>query len=453
MLNIRPSAVGGTFYPGNAVTLSASIDAMLEEAVRRNPPAEIGSLPKVIIVPHAGYIYSGPVAASAFSLIRGGKGTINRVVLVGPVHRVPVKGVALSSASFFETPLGMIPLDSNAAQELADVPEIIVSDAAHGMEHSLEVQLPFLQRVLGEFSLIPLAVGDTGAGVVAQLLERLWGGPETLIVISTDFSHYKSYEAARIMDDATIQSLLNLQLLTSYEQACGALPVNGLIVAARHKGLVPRLIDVRNSGDTAGDKDRVVGYASLALYEKASVQDDRGRLLLAIARATLSSRFGILHAVDESAPWLAEPGACFVTLTKGGELRGCIGSLEPYRPLLQDLKQNALAAAFRDPRFPALELGELDKIRVEVSLLSSVSTIIFSDEADALAQLRPGIDGVIFEYGANRGTFLPQVWEQVPHPRDFFMHLKLKAGLKPDFWDNGVRLSRYTVKKYKEELI
>jgi len=178
--------------------------------------------------------------------------------------------------------------------------------------------------------------------------------------------------------------------------------------------------------------------------------DDRGRIMLAIARAAIASKYGNTERADESAPWLTEPGACFVTLTLDGELRGCIGSLEPYRPLLQDLKENALAAAFHDPRFPPLREQELAVIRVEVSLLSRVVPISFRDEEDALAQLRPGVDGVILEYGRHRGTFLPQVWEQLPTSRQFFRHLKMKAGLQPTFWDDGVRLFRYTVEKFKE---
>ena len=179
--------------------------------------------------------------------------------------------------------------------------------------------------------------------------------------------------------------------------------------------------------------------------------EDRGTIMLAIARAAIASRLGKRLAADESAPWLSEPGACFVTLTINGELRGCIGSLEPYRPLLQDLKENALAAAFHDPRFRPLSEQELGAVRVEVSLLSAVAPLSFRDEADAVAQLRPGIDGVILEYGRNRGTFLPQVWEQLPAPREFFAHLKLKAGLSPHFWADGIRLSRYTVEKWKEQ--
>ena len=180
------------------------------------------------------------------------------------------------------------------------------------------------------------------------------------------------------------------------------------------------------------------------------MSDERGSIMLTIARAAIYSRFGRILFTEESSSWLSQPGACFVTLTMAGALRGCIGSLEPYRSLLQDLTQNALAAAFRDPRFPPLEEGELESIRVEVSLLSPIVPLIFKDEADALAQLRPGVDGVLLAFGQNRGTFLPQVWEQLPQPEQFFSHLKLKAGLPSTFWDEGICLYRYTVDKYRE---
>lgn len=268
MTTIRPPAVAGSFYPGNPERLATEIDLMLEEAGRRNPPAADEPFPKAVIVPHAGYVYSGPVAAGAYLRIGRGQGTVTRVVLLGPVHRVPVRGLALSTAAAFETPLGTTPLDRHAAELLAGLPQVVVSDAAHALEHSLEVQLPFLQRVLGDFSLLPLAVGDARPEAVAEVLERLWGGTETLIVISSDLSHYLPYDTARRLDRDTVQELLDLHLLPSHEQACGATPVNGMIAAARRKGLVPKLIDLRNSGDTAGDKGRVVGYAAIALYER-----------------------------------------------------------------------------------------------------------------------------------------------------------------------------------------
>ncbi|MDP2963592.1 MAG: AmmeMemoRadiSam system protein A [Sulfurimicrobium sp.] len=177
---------------------------------------------------------------------------------------------------------------------------------------------------------------------------------------------------------------------------------------------------------------------------------EQGKILLAIARATISSALGKAMQADESPPWLQEPGATFVTLTQQGELRGCIGSLEAHRPLLVDVKANALAAAFRDPRFPPLIADELDRTQVEVSLLSPLSPIVFNSEEDALAQLQPEVDGIVFEYEFYRSTFLPQVWEQLPQPAEFMAHLKHKAGLSPGFWDTNVRLFRYTVNKWKE---
>lgn len=179
--------------------------------------------------------------------------------------------------------------------------------------------------------------------------------------------------------------------------------------------------------------------------------DERGPALLAIARAAISSALGHPLQADESPPWLQEPGATFVTLTKQGELRGCIGSLEAHRPLLADVKANALAAAFRDTRFSPLAEDELDDVRVEVSLLSPLSPLVFVSEQDALQQLRPDVDGIVFEYGAYRSTFLPQVWEQLPEPAEFMAHLKYKAGLSPGFWADGIKLSRYSVSKWKEQ--
>lgn len=179
--------------------------------------------------------------------------------------------------------------------------------------------------------------------------------------------------------------------------------------------------------------------------------DERGAVLLAIARAVIARNFGLPVQADECAPWLADPGATFVTLTQDGKLRGCIGSLEAYRPLLEDVKANACAAAFYDTRFAPLDAGEFERTRVEVSLLSPLQPIAFRDEQDALAQLRPGIDGVVLEYGYHRGTFLPQVWEQLPRPEDFLAHLKAKAGLPADFWADGIKLYRYTVEKWKEQ--
>jgi hypothetical protein len=314
------------------------------------------------------------------------------------------------------------------------------------------VHLPFLQRALDRFTLVPLVVGRASPEEVAQVIDRLWGGDETLIVVSSDLSHYLGYAQAQATDRNTVRQILARQPVIDPHQACGAAPVNGLLVAAGRHGLGPRLLDLRNSGDTAGDRSRVVGYASFAFYpEESQEADDPGKVMIPIARSSIGGVLGMGFDTPDHHDFLHQHGACFVTLTRHGQLRGCIGSLQAHRKLLDDVKANAKAAAFLDPRFQPLTATELKTTLVEVSLLSVSEPLRFSSEAEALAQLRPGVDGLIFEYATHRGTFLPQVWEQLPDPRQFFAHLKRKAGLPPDFWAEGVRISRYTVTKWRED--
>jgi MEMO1 family protein len=268
MNTVRPPAVAGMFYPAAASELARDVGALLahaESAARGEP------VPKAIIAPHAGYVYSGPIAATAYARLAPARGKVTRVVLLGPVHRVPVRGLALPAAAVLATPLGNIPIDVDAVVKLSKLPQVTVSPAAHALEHSLEVHLPFLQTVLEKFSVVPLAVGDATADEVAQVLDILWGGAETLIVVSSDLSHYLSYHEAQTIDRATAQAILDLRTDISHEQACGGTPVNGLVLAARRRSLTPQLLDLRNSGDTAGDRKRVVGYGAFAFYEAPHV--------------------------------------------------------------------------------------------------------------------------------------------------------------------------------------
>ena len=262
---VRQAVVDGLFYPAAPAALRAVVADHLAGAgadAARVPP-------KLLITPHAGYEYCGVVAAQAYTLLgRRRNAVIRRVVLLGPAHRVAIGGLAAPEADAFETPLGEIPLDLAALASLADLPQVVRSDRVHEREHSLEVQLPFLQMLLGSFTLVPLVVGDAGAEDVAQVLERLWGGDETLIVISSDLSHYLPYEQAQAIDRATAQRILRLDAGLDPHEACGAAAINGALLAARRHGLVPRLLDLRNSGDTAGDRARVVGYGALAFEER-----------------------------------------------------------------------------------------------------------------------------------------------------------------------------------------
>jgi len=259
MQSVRPSAVAGLFYPSEENILKHDLRDLLATAHH----VELQS-PKALIVPHAGYVYSGPIAATAYSALQRIASTINRVILLGPTHRVAVRGLVLPDNEAFATPLGNVPVDIEAAQTIAHLPQVSINSLAHAQEHSLEVQLPFLQTVLNKFKVLPLAVGLASPEEVCDVLELLWGGDETLIVVSSDLSHYLPYDTAKRVDSASIHSIAIGHEL-SHEQACGATPINGLMLAAARHHLKPHLLDLRNSGDTAGSRDGVVGYAALAL--------------------------------------------------------------------------------------------------------------------------------------------------------------------------------------------
>ncbi len=257
---IRQPAVAGTFYPARRDLLERDVRAFLAS----NKVDARHDRPKALIVPHAGYVYSGATAAAAYASLVKIVAGISRVVLIGPAHRVAVRGLALPDVDAFATPLGAVKLDKDAIKLISGLKQVVLSSAAHAAEHSLEVQIPFLQSVLGEFKLVPLVVGDASASEVAEVLDRLWGGPETLIVISSDLSHFLTYEKACAIDRKTVDSILSLSPLHNHQHACGAIPINGLLISAKRHHLQPQLIDLCNSGDTAGDKSRVVGYAAFA---------------------------------------------------------------------------------------------------------------------------------------------------------------------------------------------
>ena len=256
----RLPAVAGLFYPDDPYELQAVIRGFLD-AVR-----PMSTRPKALIVPHAGYVYSGAVAATAYRCLVDADPPISRVVIAGPSHRIPVPGIAVPECAAFETPLGRVPIDVAVVGQLMRLPHVLGSNVAHRLEHSLEVQLPFLQVTLGGFSIVPLAVGEAAPSVVARVLEACWGGPETLVVVSTDLSHYRDYATARSLDEATASALVSKADDLGDEQACGCRVLNGLMRLVRRKELCVDLLDLRNSGDTSGDRSRVVGYGAFAIH-------------------------------------------------------------------------------------------------------------------------------------------------------------------------------------------
>ena len=351
---MRPPAVAGAFYPRDAGELDHAVRGLLAAAT-----AVAGPAPKAIIAPHAGYIYSGAIAAEAYAWLAEAKDRIKRVILLGPAHRMPFRGIAASSATAFSTPLGEIPLDGEATRRLMTLNHVMVLNEAHRLEHSLEVHLPFLQRMLGDFSLVPLVVGDATGKQVAEALELLWGGPETLIVVSSDLSHQLGYDAARASDAAISKAIEDYRPdRIDAPQACGRTPLMGLLEIARARKMDVATLDLRNSGDTAGTRDRVVGYGAWIFRETmepeatgdsapetaedaedaaAGIIARHGPALLRIAMTSMA--YGMAGGkplkCDPGSypPALGETVASFVTLHLAGKLRGCIGSLAAARPL------------------------------------------------------------------------------------------------------------------------
>jgi AmmeMemoRadiSam system protein B/AmmeMemoRadiSam system protein A len=452
MLHTREPAVAGTFYPAEPEVLHEQLAELLGKADYQ------GSCPKAIIVPHAGYVYSGELAAKAFASLKSARDKIKTVVLLGPAHRVYFRGIAAPAADEFKTPLGTVPIDQNTIEKvLGKFPFVQRLPESHRDEHSLEVQLPFLQEVLDDFRLIPLVVGDSRPDQVDKVIDFLWGDESTLIVISSDLSHFHDYATAQSMDSQAANAIESLQpQALSGEFACGFLPVSGMLLAARRRQIWPERVGLCNSGDTAGDKDRVVGYGAW-LFQDRDIQtqilsDEQKEWLKKLALASIrhgletGSPLTVDDFVDEEGREAIIPdyqAAAFVTLKKEGELRGCIGSLSAYRPLCEDVAENAFAAAFRDHRFGAVSESEMDDLELSISVLTAPELIVFTSESDLISRLRPGVDGLILTEGGNRGTFLPSVWEELPQADDFLTHLKMKAGLPKDYWSGTIKLERY----------
>jgi AmmeMemoRadiSam system protein B/AmmeMemoRadiSam system protein A len=455
---IRSPAVAGTFYPADPAVLHQQIAGFLAEA--DNAPPTGTALPKAIIGPHAGYIYSGAVAARAYAHLAAARGKINRVVLIGPSHYVAFQGLAVDTADAWAMPGGTVQLDTEAIAALRQtgVGEL---EAAYTREHALEVHVPFLQQVLGDFRLVPIVAGDAPAEAVAAVFDALWGGPETLLVVSTDLSHYHDYDACQRLDAATAAAIERFDIdAINSAGACGAVPTRGLLLAARRRGMTIQRLDLRNSGDTAGPRDRVVGYGAWALHAQETQAGEigvdaeqravveLGDALIQLVRTAIGLGFDTGHPPEvnpaaQLPALLTAPGAVFVTLRRNGMLRGCIGSAVATRPLIVDVVQHSFNAAFRDWRFPRLGLDELAGLELSVSVLTKPVAMTFADEADLRSQLRPAIDGLIIEDAGRAALFLPSVWQEVPEPRQFLRLLKQKAGMPAEHFSPSFTARRF----------
>lgn len=451
--SVRPPAVAGLFYPARPEPLKRQIDGLLAGAA--DDGASFDGTPKAAIVPHAGYDFSGPAAAAVYVRLAPLAGVIERVVLLGPAHRIACRGLAVPTAGAFRTPLGDLPLERGTLDTLVADGLAEARDDVHRYEHSLEVQLPFLQRCLGTVRLLPIVVGDARPAEVRAVLERLWGGAETLVLISSDLSHYHSYDEARRRDAlscAAIETLSERPL--DGMEACGARALNGLLPLARALDLRATTVALQNSGDTAGDRVRVVGYGGWLFSGHGETRLSPGGRHTLLATAMRSIRDGLaggrlprLQAEDFPRE-IACHRACFVTLRLDGALRGCIGSVEPHRPLIADAACNAWSAAFADERFDTLPERDFAALELAVSVLGAPSPLPAASPREAAAALRPGIDGVLLSTGRRQSLFLPQVWHGLPEPADFLRQLLRKAGLEADAWPADLALARFSCESF-----
>jgi MEMO1 family protein len=425
---IKQPAVAGSFYPSDRDELQSMVEKMLDNVTNQSPP------PKAIIAPHAGYIYSGPIAANAYASLYPVSDSIKKVVLLGPAHRVYLKGMAVSAASHFATPLGDIRINTALRDCVSKLSGVELMDEAFSQEHSLEVHLPFLQTALKEFTLLPVVVGDTNPDHVAKLIESVWGGEETLIVISTDLSHFHDYQTANHVDTETANFIKQLQYeKIGPKQACGCRPIGGLLKIARDKGHEISILDVRNSGDTAGSHDRVVGYGAFLLYENNQLSNEQKKSLLDIANNSihhgLKNGTSLSITTEDYSGIMSENRGVFVTLEIDQQLRGCIGNLEAAHPLVSGVAINAFNAAFNDPRFKKLTDEEFKHCEISISVLTPRQEIVFENDDTLLEQITTGKDGLIISHGTRSATFLPAVWEKIQSPKLFLSQLKSKAGI------------------------
>ncbi len=451
MPTVRSPSVAGLFYPADPETLARWIDQALADARPTGP----GPSFKAAIAPHAGYVYSGRVAATVYAALRDRAEPIRRIVLLGPAHRLGFAGIAVPAADSLLTPLGGVPVDRTAVDRVVDGTTVRVVDAAFDGEHCLEVQLPFVQRAFGPIPVVPLLVGQTTPDAVDQVLATLWGGPETVILVSSDLSHFHDDATARRRDRTTAQAIEGLRWdRLDGGGACGWLPIAGLLRRAGALDLRVTALDLRTSADSVGPPDRVVGYGAFG-FEYAA-----GARLPAPLRRALRDAAGaaLAHAAETDQPpaidvtdvplALQALRASFVTLDQPTGLRGCIGSLAAHRPLISDVVTNTVKAARHDPRFGPVRPEEVADLTITLSILSHPRPVPFDSEDELIEALHPDVDGVILRIGDRHGVFLPKVWQTLPQPADFVRHLKTKAGVAVDHPLTGATALRFTVESF-----
>lgn len=445
MEKVKQPSVAGSFYSDDKQELLDQIKSFSENNIK-----DYNISTRAIIVPHAGYYYSGQIASEAFQYLDK---KVKNIFIFAPVHHVAISDIALSSFDKWLTPLGEISVNQELNQELISKFACEYIDLAFEKEHSIEVQVPFIQSNYKSVKIVPILVGGASHRRIADIMELFWKNPENAFVISSDLSHFYSSSEAKKIDKLTAEMIESLDIEKFHpQQACGSTGVCALVDFAKNKKYSLVRIDMRNSADATGDTQRVVGYGSWLLIEGSKsefIKKHFSKLIIDICKKNIKAglnnkNIDLVDEVENIPAVLEEQGACFVTLQINGMLRGCIGSIIAHQSLLDDLIKNAQNAAFSDSRFLPLNKEEFEHIEISVSLLSPPVKMEFDDELDLLNQIRPFIDGIIIKDGSYQAVYLPSVWEQLPDRVAFMSSLKEKAGLGPDYFSKSFEAYRFT---------
>lgn len=450
MKKIKSASVAGKFYPENKSVLES-----LMREFEENNRKQYNYSTNAIIVPHAGYIYSGQLASEGFQYLNK---NAQNVFIFAPAHYKPVDGIAVSSFDAWQTPLGDVDVNQKVTQVLIDHFDAHINDDAIDPEHSLEVQVPFIQHYLPDAKIVPILVGDAELSIISEILYFFGKNEKNAFVISSDLSHFYHDSEAKKIDNVTAD-MIETQETADFNsrQACGSIGILGLVEFAKLQEFSLVRVNLQNSSVTSGDKNRVVGYGTWLLYQGTKekfVKENFSELLLDICKKSIKEGFitgrNLQVKPADFSEVLQQSGASFVTLEIDGELRGCIGSIIANKSLIEDIAQNAYSSAFSDSRFPPLTQEEFQNLDIAISLLSAPSQMTFDGEEDLLSQIEQDVDGLIIKDGYYRAVYLPSVWEQLPDKRLFLNSLKQKAGLWPDYFSNTFEAFRFRTEYIKK---
>ncbi len=447
MRKIKEATVANVFYSGDVEDLQLHI-----ESFKQNSKNLYTYRTRAVIVPHAGLTYSGRLAYEGISQIDK---NVKNIFIFAPSHRVGFDGIAISSYDAWRTPLGITDVNQQICSELFNNFGAKINDDAMLNEHSIEVELPIIQSLFSDVRIIPVLIGKENPEVIRDIIAAYYGNPDNAFVISSDLSHYLTNETAKETDKITAQMIESGNISGfRYEQACGAIAIAGLVNFANNNNFSMIRIDMANSAEVSDDPSRVVGYGTWFLYEGNKndfIAKYHPAFVIDICKLIIKSEF------DEKPLSIIYPqvfdefGACFVTIEKNGQLRGCIGSMVAYRPLITDLVEHAKDAAFKDMRFSPVTEDELPELKFAVSILTEPERVVFETEEQMMNNIVPYDDGIIIRDGDYQAVYLPSVWEEISDKREFMRSLKVKAGLAPDYFSNTFEVYKFHTIYIKEQ--